>query len=104
MNSLASRITKWREEKGFSTPSNLDSRLDRDMMLGKLMLVVSEVAEASEAVRKNNHDNFKEEIADTFIRLLDICGAMDIDIDMEIRTKMKMNKLRPYRHGKTTTL
>ena len=103
MNELAKSITKWRKSKGFYTPKSING-VEADLMLGKLMLVVSELGEAAEAVRKNDLPNFKEEIADTFIRLLDICGAMGIDIEKEIESKMEFNKSRPIRHGKKTTL
>jgi len=66
----------------------------------KLMLVVTELSEAMEAYRHEDTENFKEEIADTFIRLCDICGSVNIDIEREIRTKMEVNKKRPYLHGK----
>ena len=56
-----------------------------------LMLCVSELSEALEADRKGNEENFREEIADTFIRLGDMCSALDIDIEKEIIKKMKYN-------------
>jgi NTP pyrophosphatase (non-canonical NTP hydrolase) len=65
-----------------------------------LMLVVTELAEAMEAHRKQDDENFKEELADTFIRLFDLCGGMGIDIEGEILKKCEKNKLRPYKHGK----
>lgn len=98
------RIAVWRERKGFYTPSTLDSEEVRDSMLGKLMLVVTEVAEAAEAVRHNDRRNFEEEIADTFIRLFDICGTMNINTDKIVEDKMEINEEREIRHGKQTTL
>ncbi len=92
LNSLAQEVARWREEKGFVT--------NWEGMLAKLMLVVTEVAEAAEAVREENREGFAEEVADTFIRLLDICGSIGLDIEGEIRRKMEVNKGRPYRHGK----
>jgi NTP pyrophosphatase (non-canonical NTP hydrolase) len=65
-----------------------------------LMLIVSELGEACEADRKEDWNNLKEEIADTFIRLGDMCEALDIDIESEIRKKMDYNKTRPMKHGK----
>ena len=65
-----------------------------------LMLCVTELSEACEADRHGDEDNFKEEIADTFIRLFDLCGALEIDIEHEIKKKMEVNKTRPYKHGK----
>ena len=65
-----------------------------------LMLVVTELAEGMEAYRKQDQDNFREELADTFIRLFDLCGGLGIDIQAEIMKKCDKNKLRPYKHGK----
>ena len=45
-------------------------------------------------------DTFEDEIADTFIRLLDLVGYMDIDIEWHIEQKMKYNKLREKLNGK----
>ena len=65
-----------------------------------LMLIVTELAEAMEGYRKQDHDNFREELADTFIRLFDLCGGLKIDIQSEIVKKCAKNKERPYKHGK----
>lgn len=65
-----------------------------------LMLIVTELAEAMEAYRKQDDANFREEIADTFIRLFDLCGGLDIDIEEEIAKKSQKNIKRPYKHGK----
>ena len=65
-----------------------------------LMLIVTELAEAMEAHRKQDHENFREELADTFIRLFDMCGGMGINIEEEIIIKSEKNKARPYKHGK----
>lgn len=64
------------------------------------MLIVTELSEAMESYRNRDDENFKEEIADTFIRLFDLCGGLDIDIEREILKKMQKNKKRPYKHGK----
>jgi len=45
-------------------------------------------------------DYFNAEIADTFIRLFDLCGALEIDIESHIKLGMAYNKLRDYKHGK----
>ncbi|MBF0491007.1 MAG: nucleotide pyrophosphohydrolase [Candidatus Omnitrophica bacterium] len=92
-------ISQWCElchgiakEKGF---------WEKDRNIGEaLMLVVTEVAEAMEGHRHQDHDNFREELADTFIRLFDLCGGLGIDIESEIAKKVEKNKARPYKHGK----
>lgn len=74
---------------------------DEERNIGEaLMLVVTELAEGMEAHRKQDDENFREEIADTFIRLFDLCGGLGIDIDIEIMKKCDKNKTRPYKHGK----
>ena len=65
-----------------------------------LMLIVSEVAEAQDGLRKKDTDNFSEELADVAIRLADLCGGLGINLEYEIEKKMEKNKLRPYKHGK----
>jgi len=94
--------------KGFwlVTPSgNIAQRNTSEL----LMLIVTELGEACEALRKNNKqdykdvwrkDTFEDEIADVFIRLGDMCKAMDIDIEWQIKRKMDYNKTRPRKHGK----
>lgn len=91
-----------------------------------LMLIVSELGEALEADRVHYYssslprqvsdcssekefithfeqytkDTFQDEIADTFIRLADLCGQSGIDIEAYIKAKMSYNALRPYKHNK----
>lgn len=45
-------------------------------------------------------DTVEDEIADTFLRLFDLCGEMGIDIDKHIELKRRYNKTRQYMHGK----
>lgn len=94
-----------------------------------LMLIVTEVAEACEADRKdrwanydgllnaisafgygkidagkghfkiNVKDTFEDEIADTIIRCLDLCGLLGIDIESHIQAKLMYSQTRGYHHG-----
>ncbi len=74
---------------------------DQERNVGEaLMLMVTELSEAMEAYRHQDQAEFKEELADTFIRLLDFCGGMKIDIEEEIEKKARKNQNRPYKHGK----
>jgi len=66
----------------------------------KLMLIVTEVAEACEADRNGDEESFNRELADVFIRLADLCGKKNIFIEYYIRRKMEINKDRPYKHSK----
>jgi len=74
--------------------------IDTNAIGNRLMLIVSELAEAQEGLRHNNRENFKEELADVCIRVFDLCGGLDIDLEAEIIKKMKKNKDRPYKHNK----
>ncbi len=81
---------------------------DRERSIGEvLMLAVTELAEAMEAHRDGNPASEKiggfsrveEELADTIIRVLDLAGGMEYDIENALRAKMAYNKTRTYRHG-----
>lgn len=75
----------------------------------KLALIHSEVSEALEAYRdgdmgtsiseKGKPEGFEVELADIVIRVADLCGFLDIDLDAVIQLKAKYNEGRPYRHG-----
>ena len=92
-----------------------------------LCLIHSEISEALEASRTNSYTDanlnavggwvldedfilaykvmikgtFEEEIADAFIRLMDLVGALEMDIDKHIELKRRYNSLREYKHGKS---
>lgn len=86
---------------------------DPNVVAGKLALIHSEVSEALEEVRKGRYFTYYEtgmdgkskplgfgiELADTVIRILDLCGEMNIDLEDCIRTKIRFNKTRAHRHG-----
>lgn len=97
-------IKEWRVRHGFLTPSAIQEPFDQVAMLGKLMLVVTEVSEAAEAVRVGNTTDFAEEIADAVIRLFDIAETTGIDLEESIEVKMARNRERPFRHGKKCPL
>lgn len=44
-------------------------------------------------------DTFEDEIADSVIRLLAMCGENDIDIEKHIQLKMKYNEMRGFKYG-----
>lgn len=79
----------------------------------KLMLIVTEAAEAMEAYREKGHvpgglvwvgeggkpEGIPFELADIIIRVLDLAGALGIDIERAVFEKHQYNLKRPYRHG-----
>lgn len=99
LNALATAIATWRKNQGFETHTG--------NVMEKLMLVVTELGEAAEEYRhdptlqnKERSAHFTEEIADVFIRLLDLTGSLHIDIATAIHNKMLINEGRPHKHGK----
>lgn len=114
LNKASEQIHKLAKDKGF-----WDSPREHGTLL---MLVVSELSEGLEALRKNRRadmdffknnnatkesfqekikDTFEDEIADTIIRLLDMVGYMGIDIEKHINMKLGYNMTRGYKHGKS---
>lgn len=83
--------------------------LTAEQCLAKHMLIVSEIAEATEEVRKGNDGTYfgpsgkpegqAIELADAVIRIMDYCEFVGIDLEEAIRLKHEYNKTRPYRHG-----
>lgn len=69
----------------------------------KVMLIVTELAEAVEAYRKDNindRDGVAEELADAVIRIFDLAGQLGIDLESKINWKVDYNRGREYLHGK----
>ena len=83
--------------KGFWRNRNID---DIHSCLAEMALIHSEVSEATEALRKNDQQNFEEELADICIRVCDSAAARNIDLQSAIIKKMKINESREFMHGK----
>lgn len=96
-----SRIHHWSMKKGFWHQDTGAKEHASGSRLACLMLVTTELGEAAEAIRKGDEINFREEIADTLIRILDLCGGYGIDIEDEVTRKMAVNERREFMHGKT---
>lgn len=93
-----------------------DAFENREMTLdeigNKLMLIVGEVSEAHEEIRdghgihevyygpKGKPEGFAIELADVFIRLMDLVGRHEIDLAGAIEEKHAYNSDRPFKHGK----
>lgn len=82
----------------------------------KLMLIVTEVAEAAEDhragrgiaelyfIEKNGKQKpcgIPSELADIVIRVCDMAGKYGVDLEEAIRVKAEYNKSREFMHGKT---
>jgi NTP pyrophosphatase (non-canonical NTP hydrolase) len=119
LNKIAQAIHQNNVDKGF-----YDGLTAETVNIGeRLALIHSEISEALEAHRKgrranndvvlgesneefkksfeeNYKDTFEDEIADATIRIFDLCGLLDIDLDKFLLAKVRYNTLRPYKHGK----
>ena len=74
---------------------------DKPLEFGtRIALIHSELSEALEAHRQGDEMGVAEELADVCIRVFDLCGAAGIDLEVEIRSKMLINRGRERLHGK----
>ena len=119
LNNLSKQLNEFVKSVGFD---------DNDIPL-RMMLIVSEISEAFEAFRKDKYaepvdrfnwfedwnnneksldranfkvyfkDTFEDELAGSIIRLLDLCGKLNIDIEWHIQQKMKYNETRGHKYG-----
>ena len=98
---LAIDLHKVAVEKGF-WPEDVD-----DIFVAKqLMMIVSEVVEVMEAVRKDKGpEEISKEFADIIIRTLDLYAGMveagytRESLDYILNQKADFNKTRPEKHG-----
>lgn len=67
--------------------------------LGKIALMMSELGEMVEAIRKDDPENEREEGSDVIIRLADYDGCYGLDLHGGVEEKMAKNLERPYMHG-----
>lgn len=96
---LSKLICRWNEAQGFWSSENVGE---------KLMLMVSELAEAMEADRKDIQQSehipeftgVEEELADVVIRILDFAFHFKLRLPEAIVAKTHFNLSRPYMHGK----
>lgn len=124
INSLCTLTFNDMTNRGFHDPLQKSRNEEAILALAILDLVHSEVSEASEEVRtgrpltmiryesKDGHVShvkggefqkpvgFPVELADTVIRIFDLCGFYGIDLGRAIREKTEYNRTRPRKHGK----
>lgn len=100
-DTLAQQLHQVALEKGF-----WPEKADDIFMAKQCMMIVSEVTETMEAIRKDKgSQEIVEEIADILIRTLDLYeglkenGYVTESLSDTLRNKTEYNKTRPERHG-----
>lgn len=98
---LAEEIHKNAVDKGF-----WDRTVDPIFIAKQMMMIVSEVSEAMEALRKEmDPEQISDEFADILIRTLDLyagiaeAGYVTKSLDYAVKEKMEKNSKRPMKHG-----
>lgn len=98
LNELATEINGINRANGWQVVKPEEWQ-DTYKIPGILALIHSEASEALEAFRKDDRENFAEELADVLIRVLDCGGGLGIDLDATVAAKLKKNRSRGYKHG-----
>lgn len=85
------------KEKGFYdyTPVYHDAHVFR-----AVALIHAELSEFIEAMRRGDEQGAQMELADVYLRLLDLSEFFGGDIQENAAIKHEFNKKRPYKHGK----
>lgn len=98
----------WYENRDVSDPNVLGSMLAlihsevsealEDVRRGRMSLSIEEHLTVGAVVR-HKPNGLPSELADVIIRVLDLCGALGIDIEDAVRMKHAYNETRSHRHG-----
>lgn len=89
--------------KGFHPPVLEQLEVtDRHYFATFIALGIGEFSEALEELRHEivDWDKFAEELADVVIRVADLAGLTNVNLEDAVIKKIEKNKTRGYRHGR----
>jgi hypothetical protein len=93
INDWVKQIIEERKKHGFVTVwSNLPV---------KAMLIVTEIGRSVDAHREEDKSLVYHELTDALVRLLDLMGSLDMNVDNWLKTAIEEWVTRPYKHGKS---
>lgn len=99
LNQWRSECWRLAEQKGFHAGRGNS----RDDTLVRLCLIHSEVSEAVQEVKRRGpeaaREQLAEELADVLIRVFDLAGCLEIDLNAAVAAKMAKNQARPHLYG-----
>ena len=116
LNDLRDEVHELAREKGWWDGVSYQDAVK--LIPEKIALIHSELSEALEAYRSipaktpvdeclleryldsnGKPDGFVVELADAIIRIMDLCGMLNLDIQSAVSVKHDYNATRPHRHG-----
>jgi NTP pyrophosphatase (non-canonical NTP hydrolase) len=98
LTDIGAEILRHKRTHGWKVTGPGDWANDREIP-SVLMLITTEVAEAMEAFRADDLENFVEELADIVLRTVGLAHGMQIDLAAASIAKMAKNRHRPLKHG-----
>lgn len=102
LNDLAKVCHEASRDRGWWPLDNTNKvSITPELIGAKIALIHSEVSEALEAYRKSSWDHsipgqpaITVELADTLIRIFDLAGALNLDLDTAFPKKLEFNRTR----------
>jgi NTP pyrophosphatase (non-canonical NTP hydrolase) len=103
MNNVSQIIHGMNDEAGWWTDLSTGTSMKGNQLFvaSKLLMIHSEISEATEAHRKNLNDDklphrsgVEVELADAMIRIFDLAGALGLDLGWAMIEKLAYNKER----------